>query len=244
MIHIISASNRHLYRAQLQQMHQLRRVHFVEERGWKDLTVIDGGEYDQYDDDRTVYFLSLDENAQVIAGMRGRPTDDKSMIGDVFPDLIGPDHFSLSAPNIWEISRTFATRVARKQTKATGRSFMIDILLACMEWLEPVGVERLIGIVDLPFFHVCRSWGWNCLMTGLPLDTPDGPIIGLQAGNSAADVEALRRIQSRPIRVGHHVTDEDVAAFGGLERIEAEFEILRADAREESIETRSADRSA
>ena len=48
MIHIITANNRHIYRAQLAEMHELRRVHFVEERGWSDLTVIGGGEYDAY----------------------------------------------------------------------------------------------------------------------------------------------------------------------------------------------------
>ena len=72
MIHIISAANRHLYRDQVEQMHQLRRVHFVEECGWKDMNIVDGGEYDQFDDDRTVYFLAFGPGAQPVEEWRVR----------------------------------------------------------------------------------------------------------------------------------------------------------------------------
>src|ERR1700761_7598083 len=104
MIHIVTASNRHLYRAQLAEMHRLRRIHFIEELGWKDLTVAaDGGEYDQFDDERTVYIFALGAKAEVLCSLRARPTDDKSMIGDVFPELIGPDQPPLTGPKVWEL---------------------------------------------------------------------------------------------------------------------------------------------
>jgi acyl-homoserine lactone synthase len=227
MIHIISASNRHLYRAQIKEMHELRRVHFVEECGWKDLTVIDGGEYDQFDDERTVYVLALGSKAQVVAGMRTRPTDDKCMLTDLFPDLIGPDEPPLNGPAVWEIGRMFTTYAARAITKATGRKLSMDIVLATMEWLLDAGVERVIGIAELPMYALLRSWGWNIRMTGLPLDTPEGPIFGLEVANTEADVEGFRRTNQLPARVAHVVTDADIVAFGSLENIEAEFAMLR-----------------
>jgi N-acyl-L-homoserine lactone synthetase len=241
MIHIVTANNRHLYRAQLKEMHELRRVFFVEERGWKDLTVIDGGEYDQFDDERTVYVLAMGPGLKIMGGMRMRPTEDKSMLNDIFPDLIGPDRSPIRDRVTWEIGRSFATREARKITKTTGRSFAIDILLGGMEWLEQAGVERIIGIVELPLFATCRSWGWNCLMTGLPLDTPDGPIVGLEAANTAADVEAFRRLNGHTSRISIEVTDDDMAAFGSLEAIEAELAVVRSDVRNQAQS--SADRS-
>ena len=66
-----------------------RRVHFVEERGWHDLTIVDGGEYDAFDDDQTIYFLALGPDAEVLGSIRARPTIDKCMLRDAFPELIG-----------------------------------------------------------------------------------------------------------------------------------------------------------
>ncbi len=229
MIHVVTASNRHLYRDQLAQMHQLRRVHFVEERGWKDLTIIDGGEYDAYDDERTVYFLALDPNAEVLAGMRARPTDDKCMLTDIFPDLVGPDQPPLTGPDIWEISRIFTTRAARAMKKSPSATLTLDILLAAMEWTQDGGIDRLIGVIPLHMFAPCRTGGWNIRMTGLPLDTPDGPIIGIEVANTEADIDAFRLICGRSGRTAHVITDADIAVFGGLRKIEAEFAVLRAD---------------
>jgi N-acyl-L-homoserine lactone synthetase len=231
MIHVITASNRHLYRVQLVEMHQLRRVHFVEECGWKGLKVIDGGEYDQFDDERTVYILALGPRAEVLAGMRARPTDDMSMLVDVFPALIGPDQPPVHGPGVWEIGRSFTTTAARAMAKASGAQFSVRLLLAAMEWLQANGVERLIGIAELPMFAMCRRWGWNVRMTGLPLETPEGPIVGVEAANTEADIESFRRLNRIYGRVAQVVTDADIAAFGGLEQIEAEFAVFRADRR-------------
>jgi acyl-homoserine lactone synthase len=232
MIHIVTASNRHHYRAQLAEMHQLRRIHFVEERGWTDLTVIDGGEYDAFDDDRTVYFLALGPEAQVLASMRARPTDDKCMLNDVFPDLIGPDMPPMKGPGIWELSRIFSTRAARAIRKATGGGHVtMDVLLAALEWTHDGGIDRLVGVIDLPFFAPGRAAGWNIRMTGLPLDTVDGPIIGIEAANTLEDIESFRRLNGRSGRAGYVVTEADIAVFGGLAKIEAEFELVSADGR-------------
>jgi acyl-homoserine lactone synthase len=230
MIHIVTASNRHLYRAQLAEMHQLRRVHFIEELGWKDLRVAaDGGEYDQYDDERTVYIMALGANAEILCSLRARPTDDKCMLTDIFPELIGPDQEPLNGANVWELGRNFTTYAARRMKRANGRKVYLDLLMATFEWLESVGVERVVGICDLHWYPMCREWGWNIRMTGLPLETIDGTIIGIEGANTAADVDAFRRINGFGPRTAHVVTDEDIAVFGTLENIEAEFELLRGD---------------
>ncbi len=229
MIHVISASNRHLYRAQLAEMHQLRTVHFVGECGWKNLTIIDGGEYDQFDDERTVYILALDAQGHVLGGTRARPTDDKSMLNDVFPELIASDMPPMSGPDVWEMGRTFLTHEARKLQKKTGRRLTTDLLIAACEWLNDNGIERIISITSLDIFAMCKSWGWNIRMTGLPIEIPDGPITGLEAANTLADVEGFRRMAGRTSRVSHVVTDTDIAVFGSLEAIEAEFAEARQD---------------
>ena len=231
MIHIVTASNRHLYRSQLAEMHQLRRVHFVEERGWTDLNIVDGGEYDDYDDDRTVYVLALGAQAQVIGAMRARPTDDKCMLTDVFPDLIGPDQPPMKGSDVWELSRIFCTRAARDLKKAGKANITIDLLLAAMEFTQDGGIDRLVGVIDLATFAPSRNGGWNIRMVGLPLDAKDGPIVGIEVANTWPDIESFRRMYGKSGRAGYMVTEEDIAVFGDLETIEAEFAIVRADGR-------------
>src|ERR1700742_2143493 len=70
MIHVVTAANRHLYSEALAEMHRLRRIHFVEERGWTGLTVRDGGEYDAYDDEHAIYLLGIEANGSVSCSAR------------------------------------------------------------------------------------------------------------------------------------------------------------------------------
>jgi hypothetical protein len=100
-----------------------------------------------------------------------------------------------------------------------------------MEWTQDAGIERLVGIIDLPFFAPGRDAGWNVRMTGLPMDLGEGPVIGIEIANTAADIEAYRRINDRHGRAGYVVTEADIAVFGGLAKIEAEFALVRADGR-------------
>jgi acyl-homoserine lactone synthase len=229
MIHVVTVANRHLYRAQLAEMHQLRRVHFIEERGWNDLTVVDGGEYDDFDDDLAVYLLALGPAAEVLGSLRARPTTDKCMLKDAFPELIGFDQPPVSGPDVWELTRSFSTHAARAMVKKSGVRITPDVLLSAMEWANDAGIERLVAVIDLAAFAFTRSRGWNIRMTGLPLDTREGPIIGVEFANTTADIEAGRRLAGRSGRASYFVTPEDVAAFGSLANIEAEFALVRAD---------------
>jgi acyl-homoserine lactone synthase len=231
MIHIVTAGNRHLYRAELAQMHRLRKAHFIEERGWADLKVIDGGEYDEYDDERAVYFMGFNLEGEVIAGARARPTDDKCMLADVFPDLIGMDYPPVRGSDVWELTRVFTTKAARDFKRQTGRGLAMEVLLAIMEWVQDGGVDRIVGVMDLDRFAGSRASGWNISMTGLPMDSRDGPYIGFDIACTAADIEAMRQRYGRTGRAGYAVVDEDIAAFGDLEKIEAEFTLVQADGR-------------
>jgi N-acyl-L-homoserine lactone synthetase len=167
------------------------------------------------------------------------------MLTDVFPDLIGPDQEPFKGQDVWEISRIFSTRTARKIKRETGWAVTTDILQATMEWVNDAGIERMVGVIDLPGFPQAREIGWNLRMTGLPLDTPDGPIVGIEVANTVADIESFRKMNGRLGRAARVVNDEDIAAFGSLEAIEAEFAILRADGQAAAdVAKRSVDRSA
>ena len=138
----------------------------------------------------------------------------------------------MSGPDVWELSRSFSTHAARALVKKSGVRITPDVLLSAMEWANDAGIERLVAIIDLAAaFAVTRSRGWNIRMTGLlPLDTgDDGPIIGVEFANTAADIEAGRRMAGRSGRASYFVTPEDVTTFGSLANIEQEFALVRAD---------------
>ncbi len=58
MIHLVNSSHRHLYGRELDEFHRERHRQFVIERGWP-LRSVDGGEYDDYDDDKALYLVGL-----------------------------------------------------------------------------------------------------------------------------------------------------------------------------------------
>ena len=73
----------------------------------------------------------------------------------------------------------------------------MDVTLAAMEWVNEASASRMIAITDLSYYAAACESGWNVRMTGLPLATRDGPIIGIEMAVAAADIESFRRIPPR-----------------------------------------------
>lgn len=194
MIHIVTNENRRFYRDQLHQMHQLRRVHFVEERGWYSLKVAeDGGEYDESDDERAVYLLALDESGAVEAAMRTRPTDDFCILADKFPQLIAAGQPPMKGPEVWEISRIFATKSYRKRRDVTGERLVGEIFLAAMEAARARGALRIVGMVDVVLYPAASRCGWKIRMTGYAQRYEEGgEMVGVEIAAGEADLHAFR----------------------------------------------------
>ncbi|HEY1707776.1 MAG TPA: acyl-homoserine-lactone synthase [Rhizomicrobium sp.] len=190
MIHMVTVENRHFYRAELAEMHQLRRVHFVEERGWSQMTVRDGGEYDESDDDRTIYFLALDQEGRVAVSMRARPTDDKCILADVFPQLVEPESGDVCGSDIWEISRIFATKSNRLRQGIRRRN---EVFLASMEAAVAAGVSRLVGMIDTYLLSQAQRFPWALVPLGLPSSYPEGEVIGVGIPTNMAHLAKARR---------------------------------------------------
>lgn len=172
MIHVVTESNRRLYADALREMHRLRRVHFVEERGWTEMTVRDGGEYDTYDDDQMVYLLDLDAAGQVGCSMRMRPALTGSALTDLFPHLVAADEPSLNRPDVWEISRYFAAPHRRGRA---GMRIQAELRLAALEVAWGRAAKRLIGMIDLENLSgMLNGSGWRVRPLGLPAAYAEG----------------------------------------------------------------------
>ncbi|HEX2591917.1 MAG TPA: acyl-homoserine-lactone synthase [Rhizomicrobium sp.] len=190
MIHMITQENRHLYRAELKEMHELRRIHFIEERGWAAMQVRDGGEFDGSDDDRAIYFIALDEDGHVAVSMRARPTDDKCIVADVFPHLIEPESGDVRGSDIWEISRIFATKSNRLRQGIKRRN---EVLLACIEAATLAGVSRLVAMVDTFLWSQVLRYPWNISPLGLPSAYDEGEVIGFGVTVNRHELSRVRR---------------------------------------------------
>jgi len=176
MIHLIDRSNRHLYPAPIEEKHPPRKVNFVDERGWSGATVRGGGEYDDRDDDRTLHFLALDDDGRVGVSMRARPTDDKCMVVDVFPQLVYVGAADVKDPRCWEISRIYSSRKFRTRAGLRRRD---EVFLASMEAAVDHGIARLVGIIDTHLLPLAMRFPWKLKPLGLPAAYPRGEMIGI-----------------------------------------------------------------
>jgi N-acyl-L-homoserine lactone synthetase len=171
MIHVVTLANRAMYQAQLVEMHAQRKAFFVDELNWKACEVRDGGEYDDMDDDRAVYLLSLDETGHVQAGLRMRPTDDKSIILDRFPETVDPEKDPGKGPLVWEGSRIYQVPAVRG---ARGQRVRGELRIAAIEFGLTRGFTGLLGMCDVAWLATLRNNGWRSTILGPPAACDEG----------------------------------------------------------------------
>jgi N-acyl-L-homoserine lactone synthetase len=166
MLHVCTHQNRHLYRQQLVEMHRQRNELFVKTRGWN-LTVRNGGEYDEGDDERAVYLLSLDEAGDCYGSIRLRPADDFSMVIDKMGHHIAGDPNALRAePGLWEMARW----INIGGDAAAGQ----EIRIGLMEYLLSQGARQCLAIPDVGMLGYAIRTGWRLQPLGPPLPYPEG----------------------------------------------------------------------
>lgn len=160
MIHVISASNRHLYQDAIEQHFKIRHKIFVEERGWKTLERPDGREMDQYDDDDTIYLLAMDEG-KVVGGHRLYPTTKPTMIDEIFPHLAAVSGCP-SAPDIWEWSRYFIVPAQRDS------DLNLRLMAAVQEFGLDEGISQVSAVIEMWWLPRFQQAGFALKPLGVP----------------------------------------------------------------------------
>jgi len=192
MIHVVTAANRRFYEPQLLQMHRQRKTIFIDRRGWKALTVAEnGGEYDEGDDERAIYFLALTSSGDVERAMRLRPTTDWSMLGDLFPQFVGPDEAPVSNPDVWEMARYYATGNTRQDENFGRRG---EFGLSLLEKAVQCGIKRVLLLSDLALVGSVMRSGWQMRIIGLPGAYDEGECV---AGEIECSPEAVETLKER-----------------------------------------------
>jgi acyl-homoserine lactone synthase len=218
MIHAVTSKNRHLYHAQLWEMFVERRKAFYDKCGWKDLMVFEGGEVDDFDDDKAVYLLALDEDERVEAGMRVRPTRDRCILADKYPHLIGAGAPVLKGPEAWESTRIFTSDRGRERRDESHRRSR-EVGTAGCEYIFDAGGRRSVAMIDLHLFPwVSDACGGVMKIIGPPMEYDYGVMVGTSMEIDAAMLAANRDAIGEPtdVRLVYEVDEDDIAAFGSL----------------------------
>ena len=227
MIHIVNNSNRHLYARQIWEMYVERRKSFVERNGWDDLMVFDGAEVDDFDDERAVYLMALDDTGRLEGAVRFRPTDDKSILFDKYAHLIAPGEPSLQGPETWEGTRVFTTETFRKSRQAGQRGFF-GLALAGREVALDHGAKHAVGMMDIRMLDkMTASATTEVKILGLPAAYAFGVMVGTCVEVSAAANARSQESLAEPMRLSYEVTDEDVEAFGSILAVQRTVEAAR-----------------
>jgi N-acyl-L-homoserine lactone synthetase len=182
-------ANRAIYKAQLREMHAQRKQFFVDQLQWTACEIRDGGEYDDMDDDRAVYLLSLDVAGNVQAGLRMRPTDDKSIIFDSFPETVEPMRNPGKSAHIWEGSRIYQIPAVRGEKGLRVRG---QLRIAAIEFGLTRGIYGLLGMCDVAFLPSLRNNGWRTTLLGPPASYDEGDSFSFIAEISHEALEAVR----------------------------------------------------
>lgn len=139
MIHIVTEENRSVYRAELEQAFRLRHRIFVEEMQWSDLKRSDGREIDDFDDERAVHMLYLDQG-RVLGYHRMLPTTLPHLLSDVYPHLCEVD--LPRGANVWEWTRYCVEPEHRERGRKLS-PIANALLSAIIEWGLATGVDAI-----------------------------------------------------------------------------------------------------
>jgi len=190
MIHVCTAANRHLYRAQLREMHRQRYEIFVKSKGWN-LTVKEGGEFDEGDDARAVYLMAIDENGSCYSSIRVRPADDFSMIIDRMAHYVEGDASALrNEPGLWEMARWISI--------GADPAVAQELRIGLIEYLLDRGATQCLAIADIEVMAYAIRTGWRLRVLGPPKPYPEGGVaIALSLPIRREEASYLRDLTDR-----------------------------------------------
>jgi len=194
VLHLVTNDNRVLYRSEMKDLHRARKAVFVDELGWG-LRVRDGMEYDEYDDERTMHIIGFSQDRDVAMGIRIRPADDHSMLGDHFTAFLKPGGRPFNDGKTWEVSRGFCReRGMRRPHLMRKAACMLTPLEVALEH----GVDRYIGFTDIKMLGIYTQFGWKLNMLGDAMPYGEGDGVAYEAEVSADVIRNIRQTWGLP----------------------------------------------
>lgn len=189
MLFIVSAENRALFGADIDQMHRQRKRVFVDRCGWRIPTVRDM-EIDAYDRDDTIYLIAKETaDAPVTGSLRLLPTDKPHLMRDVFSAACGgaPPR----GPSIWEASRFCIAPEVRSRRARVG--LVPQFICGVLETALLFGVERIVFATHRGLLPIVLDCGWSAMRLGASIPDGDDEITAVGACISPEGLRNVRR---------------------------------------------------
>jgi len=158
MIVLVQGNEREKYSGLMDQMHQLRARVFKDRLGWA-VNVENGRERDRFDDEWTLYVLSVTDDNRVVGCLRVLQTTGPHMLSDVFSDLLPPGEL-IRSPLVWESTR-FCVDTDYAKDRTTNELSRITGELVCglTETGLAAGLQNVVSVYDLRMERILRRIG-------------------------------------------------------------------------------------
>ena len=183
MIRVIDQANQLRYRDTLEGQFRFRHDIFVKERGWTAFDQDGRYEVDQYDNEKTVYVVALDDE-RVVGCFRLYPTDAPHMLSEVFPYLVeGPVP---QRSDFMEMTRISVSRDRRH----SGTYY--QLLAGLQEYGLQHGLTAVTAVIRLFRMPVVQNAGFKVHPLGLPRDVDGETLVAVMF---EIDEESLVRIR-------------------------------------------------
>jgi acyl-homoserine lactone synthase len=165
-LHVITRQNRHLYEREILESHRLRHACYIVERKWEGLQDRGGLEYDQFDDDETIYLIGID-NDRVIGGSRMYPTTRPHVLSSVCPQLANVKGIP-SGPDVLEWTRLYVAQDRRGDGRYGTTAVAGPIWAGGIAFALEEGIRELSMQFEAFWFPRFQQHGWKLKPLGLP----------------------------------------------------------------------------
>jgi N-acyl-L-homoserine lactone synthetase len=156
MIKIIDSSNALDQENFLKQFFRIRYDVFIKRLGWNIPIREEGLETDDFDDEHAIYILITDnEDDRVIGGARLLDTSRRSILGEIFPELVANN--PPADPRIFEVTRFTAPRHAAPED----RSRTIELLWGLQAYALSANLTHLVSVSYLSLEPILRRAGYR-----------------------------------------------------------------------------------
>ena len=169
MLQCISSRELDLNPTLRDQMFEHRREEFCERLGW-DLRIDSRGrEIDDYDGLDPLYVILTDEVGEHLASGRLLPTIKRTMIGDVFSDIVDASEYVDSCT--WEVTRVFVAKRDANSVKTAAA-----LMWGGCHFGMSMGVTSFVSITPKFMTRVFGVCGWNGQVLQCGSDAQGGEI--------------------------------------------------------------------
>jgi acyl-homoserine lactone synthase len=189
MMELYLGSDESQFPALFEKMYRQRFEIYVRRRKWKDLKPLGELEKDEYDTSSAVYLLVLDDEDEILAGLRLLPTVGPHILGDLFPHLAAGG--VPTAPSVMELTRFY---VAPFKASKSVRDWLVGVLCAgLIEYCLASGIERVTSVIDTFLLKLMLSMEWKVRPLGIPARYPEGEAVAVSVDMTLSILQSTRR---------------------------------------------------